>query len=171
MGSGGGHGLLAGLHCFDDILVARATAQIAFQQFTDFAFRGFRVVCDQIDCTHHHPGGAKAALQAVAFFERGLHRVHGAVGLGQAFNGGDVGTTGLGGQNIARFNGAPVHLYRAGPALGGIAADMGAGEFEGFAQGLYQERVGGEVKAVRLAIDFELNLHKLRLHRWVKLNG
>ena len=81
----------------------------------------------------------------MAFLESGLHGVHGAVGFGQAFNGGDVSTAGLGCQNIARLDGTPVHDDGAGTALCGVAADMGACQFEVVTQGLHQQRVGGEV--------------------------
>ena len=153
----------AKLHGFDDVLITRAAAQVAFQQLADLALARLGVVRGQIHCAHHHAGGAKAALKAVAFLESRLHWVHGAVGFGQAFDGGDVRATGLRGQDVARLDGAPVHDDGAGAALGGVAADMGAGEFEVFAQGLHQQGVGGEVKAAGFAIDIELDLHRTAL--------
>ena len=43
----------------------------------------------------------------------------------------------------------------------GVAADMGASEFELLAQHLHQQRVGRRLNALRFAVDFELNLHRL----------
>jgi hypothetical protein len=40
-GSGFGHGSLTLLHGLDDVLVARATAQVAFEQLANFALVGF----------------------------------------------------------------------------------------------------------------------------------
>ena len=95
------HSGCASAHRFDNVLVTCAAANIAFQMLANFNLAGFGVVIAQVDRAHHHAGGAKAALQAVAFFKRRLHRVHGAVFGGQAFNGGDVCTLGLCGQHVA----------------------------------------------------------------------
>ena len=54
-----------------------------------------------VNSAHDHAGGAKTALQTVAFFEGRLHGVHGAVGMRQAFNGGHFSTLGLCGEHVA----------------------------------------------------------------------
>ena len=89
------------LHGLDDILVTGATAQIAFEQFANFEFAGVGVTLGDVDCAHDHAGRAETALQAVTFFECRLHGVHGAVGLGHAFNGGDFGALRLCGEHVA----------------------------------------------------------------------
>ena len=155
----GSHGRLALLHGFDDVLVASAAADIALQQGADVVRVGLGVVLAQIDCAHHHAGGAKTALQPVAFLESRLHRVHGAVGSGQPFNGGDLRTICLGRQHIAGFDGSPIHDDGTGAALGGVAAHMGAGEFELLTQHLHQQGVGRNLKRRRLAVNLELNMH------------
>ena len=59
------------------------------------------VAVGNVNRAHDHAGGAKTALQTVALFEGGLHGVHGAIGMRQAFNGGDFGALGLGGEHVA----------------------------------------------------------------------
>ena len=151
------------MHGFDNVLVAGAAADIAFQQLANFAFAGLRVVLAQIDRTHHHAGGAKTALQAVALFESRLHRVHGAVFFGQPLDGGDLAAVSLRGQNIARLDGTPVHDDRAGAALGRITADVRASQQQPLSQHLHQQRVGRRLHLGRFTVYLELNLHSLGL--------
>ena len=84
------HGGSALLHSQDDVLVARAAAQVAFELFANLCFVGVGMALTQVHRTHHHARGAKAALQTVALLERRLHRVQRAVGSGQPFDGGDL---------------------------------------------------------------------------------
>ena len=67
-----------------------------------------------------------------------LDRVHGAV-AGQALNGGDLVPAGLGGEHRARLHGLAVEQHRAGPAGGGVAADVCRGEVGHVAQALLEE--------------------------------
>ena len=85
--------------------------------------------------------------------------MHGAVGGGQAFDGGELSAGGLGGQHVAGLDGTPVHHDGAGAALRSVTAHMGSGEMQAFAQHLHQQGVGRHINAVRFAIDFQLNLH------------
>ncbi len=55
----------------------------------------------QIDRAHDHAGGAVAALQTVAFFERSLPGVQAVVRLGQTFDGGDLLALDFAQQHIA----------------------------------------------------------------------
>ena len=71
--------------------------------------------------------------------ERGLHGVQPA-GPGDALDGGDAGTFELNRQQRAGFCGLAVEVDRAGPALAGVAADVGAGELQLLAQEVDQER-------------------------------
>ena len=126
------------LHCFDNVLITRATAQIAFKLFTNFLLAGIGVFFAEVDSAHDHAGCAKTALQAVALLEGSLHRVHGAVGLGQAFDGGDLCVGCLGEQHIARLHRITIDDDGASATLRSIATHMGAGEMEVFTQGLHQ---------------------------------
>ena len=95
---------------------------------------------------HHHPGGAIAALQTMAVFKRGLHGVHRAVWLGQAFDRGDLSALRLCQQHITRFDRIAVHEDRAGTALRGVTAHVGASQVEVLAQRLDKlgVRCGGQ---------------------------
>ena len=48
--------------------------------------------------------------------------------FGEPLDGGEPRAVGLHGEDVAGFDGASVHMDRAGAALGGIAADMRAGK-------------------------------------------
>jgi len=122
------HSSSAVLHCFDDVLVTRTTAEVAFELFTNFLLASIRVFFAEVDGTQHHARGAKTALKAMALFERGLHGVHGAIGLGQTLDGGDLRIGRLSQQHIARFHRVAVHDNGTSAALGGIATHVGAGE-------------------------------------------
>ena len=87
----GFHGGSTLLHGLDDVLIARATAQIAFELLAYFGFSRLGMALTQIDRAHDHAGRAKTALQAMALFEGGLHGVQGAICGREAFDGGDLG--------------------------------------------------------------------------------
>src|ERR1700750_3113064 len=71
----------------DDILVARATAYVAFQPATYVALTGICMAIRKIDGAHDHARRAEAALQAVVEVEGLLHGVQvGAGGPGETFN-------------------------------------------------------------------------------------
>src|SRR5262245_55718680 len=55
----------AGEDRLDDVVVAGAAAQVAFQPDPHLLFGGVRVLVQQPNSSHHHPGGAVTALQAV----------------------------------------------------------------------------------------------------------
>src|ERR1035438_9516275 len=57
----------------DDVLVARAAAEIAFQTVADFFLGGARVALQQLTGSHDHAGRTKAALEAVLVPEGLLH--------------------------------------------------------------------------------------------------
>ena len=63
----------------------------------------------------------------MALFKSGLHGVHGAVRLGQAFDGGDLCVGYLGQQHIARLHRVAVDDDGTSTALRGVATHMGAG--------------------------------------------
>src|SRR3569832_437074 len=67
------HGGSTLLHGLDDVLVARAAADVAVQLLANFRFARVRVPLAQVERAHHHARRAEAALQAVAFLERRLH--------------------------------------------------------------------------------------------------
>src|SRR5947207_906202 len=90
-------------HRFDDVMVAGAAADVAFQLLPDGGLVELAAIAlHDIDRRHDHAGGAIAALQAVIVAERGLHRVQ-FVALGDALDRGDAGAGRLAGQYGAGF--------------------------------------------------------------------
>ena len=73
------------------------------------------------------------------FAEGFLHRVQ-RVAVGKALDRGDVFAVDLAGEDRAGFDRQTVNMNGAGAALGRIAADMGAGHAQTFAQILNQKR-------------------------------
>ena len=147
------------LHCFDNVLITRAAAEVALELFTNFLLAGIGVFFAEVDGTQHHAWGTETALQAMALLEGGLHGVHGAIGLGQTLDGGNLGVGRLGQQHIARLHRVAVNNNGARAALGGVATHMGAGEVEVFTQGLHQQSIGCRLDSDRLAVNGEMGLH------------
>ena len=79
-------------HRLDDVLIAGAATEVALQPFSDLGVARVGVLRQQVDRGQHHAGRAVAALQAVAFLERGLHRMPARrrFAVGQTLDGGDA---------------------------------------------------------------------------------
>ena len=114
-------------HRPNDVVVAGATADVAFQAFAHGTLIGGLAALDEVDRTHDHPGGAETALQGVAFAESLLHRMQG-IGGSDALDGGDRGAVDLTGQHRTRFHGTSIQMDRARPALAGITTHVGTGQ-------------------------------------------
>src|SRR6185312_15513079 len=119
--------LRRGEHGIDDVVVARAAAEVALEPVADFLLTGIRVLLEQVRGAHDHAGCAVAALQPVLLVERPLHRVQLAV-LRKPLDGGDLGTVGLHREHRARLDRLAVDVHRAGAARRGVATDVGAGQ-------------------------------------------
>src|SRR5258708_5318426 len=117
-----------------DVLVTGAAAEGAFNAVAHVLFARIWIALEQIAGGHDHPRRAVAALQAVFVPEGLLHDVQLAV-RGQAFDGRHLRAVGLDGEDGARLDGLAVDEDRAGAALAGVAADIGAGEAGGGAEG------------------------------------
>src|SRR5215469_7629409 len=89
---------------------------------------------------HDHAGRAEAALQAVHHAKAFLQRRQRAVGIGHAFDGGDLAAIGLHGEHGAGFHRHAVDIDGAGTAMGGLAADMGAGHLQILADEMHEQR-------------------------------
>src|SRR3546814_15446254 len=79
---------------------------------------------------HDHARRAEAALQTVHLGEALLQGVQGAVGRRHALDRGDRGTLGLHREDRAGLHRFAVHVDRAGTAVGGLTADVGAGQHQ-----------------------------------------
>ena len=65
--------------------------------------------------------------------------MQGAVGIGHAFDGADMGAVRLHGEHGARLHRLAIEVDRAGAAMAGVAADMGSGEVQLLAQEVDQQ--------------------------------
>ena len=136
----------------DDVLVAGAAADVAFEPMPHVAFCRRRIAPGEIDGAHHHAGRAEAALQPVVPVESLLHRVERALfaaGRGQALDGGDGGAVGGDRKHRAALDGHAVDMDDAGAALRRVAADMRAGEVEILAQQVGQKQGRIDVNFIR----------------------
>ena len=103
---------------------------------------------------HDHARRAEAALQAVAVDEGLLDRVALAA-RAQAFDGGDRRPSACSASIVQLFTGSAVEQHRAGAALAGVAADVGAGQAERARAALRPAGVRLDLQLHGLAVDGE----------------
>lgn len=89
---------LAALDGFDDVVIARATTDVAFETFANFLLAGVWMILEQLHGRHHHAWRAETALQSVALTEGRLHRVQFSI-VAQAFDRRDLSALGLDSQD------------------------------------------------------------------------
>ena len=119
--------------------------------------RGFLVGLEQGVARHQHPRRAVAALQAVLLEETLLHGVELAVLL-EALHGHDLAAVGLDSEDGAGLHGPPVEEHCAGPAVGGVASDVGAGETEDLPDEVHEEKTRVHLGLVGGAVHGDLDL-------------
>ncbi len=124
--------------CLDDVVIAGAATEVAFQPLSRLMFVGRGTGFNQLDGTHDHPRCAEAALEGMVLMKGLLHRVEFAA-LGQPLDGCDGGSIGFDRQHGAALHGTTVDVNDAGPAVAGIAADVGSGELQFVAKQLNEE--------------------------------
>src|SRR5436190_18227255 len=117
-------GVLDGL---DDVVVARAAAEVALELVANLLLRGLGIALDELRRRHDHAGSAEAALQAVLLPEAFLDRVELAV-LGHPFDGRDLGAVGLDRKHGAGLHRLALEMNGAGAALAGVAPHVRAGQ-------------------------------------------
>ena len=110
-----------------DVLIARATAQMAGQHVTNLRLVRIRLMRQQLRHRHQDPRRAEAALQAVQFMEGLLDRMQGTVGPRQPFHRADIAPLGLHRQHQAAARRTAIHQHGARAAHAMLAAHMGAG--------------------------------------------
>src|SRR5437763_7563918 len=88
------------LHRFDDVLIARAPADVARQRPADLLLGWARVLGEQRSAGEHHAGRTEAALQSVLLFEPLLDRVERAAAA-EPFHRCDLASVGLYGEHRA----------------------------------------------------------------------
>src|SRR5262249_51619396 len=91
--SAASHVLRARRDGFDDVVIAGAAAQVAFQLLADgLVVEVVAFTVDHVDRGHDHAWRAEAALKTVMLAERRLHRMQFGRARGQAFDRQHVGT-------------------------------------------------------------------------------
>src|SRR5919106_1024570 len=111
----------------DDRLIAGAPAVVAGQVGADLGAGRVRPGREQLGRGEQHAGRAIAALQRVAL-EEGVLEVDDLAILGQALDGIDPQSVGLGGEHQTAAHDLPLNPDRARPAHAVLAADVRAGE-------------------------------------------
>ena len=139
-----------GLH---DRLIAGAAAEVALQRRFDGAGIGARVFHPQPVKRHHKARGAKAALAAVMFDHRRLHRMQPAIGAAQMLDRDDMAAMARGKEadaGVHRLIAQPAVMqasdqHRAGAAVALGAAFLGAGQAAVQAQEVQQRIAGADL--------------------------
>ena len=151
--------LLGGvLHRPNDLVVARAAAQVAGEPIANGALVGVRVAVQQGLGSDDEAGGANAALQRRMLEKLLLNRVQ-AVALGDAFNGGDLGPFRLRSQHQAGADQAAIDDHRAGTAVASAAAFLGAELADLVAQRVEQGLLRRAEKIDLIAVDGGADVH------------
>jgi hypothetical protein len=143
-------------------MVARTSADVAFEGVAYFFFRWFGISFQKIGSGHNHARSAEAALQAMHFFEAFLQWMQRSVCC-HTFDGGDFTTIGLHGQHGAAFYGLAIYMNGARATTGGVAAHMSAREAEHIAQVKNKEEAGLHIVRVVYTVDFYMDLHRRKV--------
>jgi hypothetical protein len=120
------------------VLISGAAANIAFQSFADFLFRGIGVPIENLLGRHDHTRRTEPALQSVLVPEGFLDSMELPVG-GQALDRKNVRAVGLNSEHGATFYGFAVDLYRARSAQRRFTPDVRASEAHDFAEIVNQQ--------------------------------
>ena len=110
----------------NDLYIAGTAAVVVFQRLDDLLLRGSGILVQQGLGCQDHPRRAEAALDGAHVQERLLDGMEAAVLPLQALNGEDLCPVHPGHLGNAGADGPPVHQHRAGAAVAGAAAVLGA---------------------------------------------
>ena len=140
----------------DDVVVPRAAAEVPLEALADRGLVGRGAAVDEADRREHHPRRAVAALQRVVIVERLLYGMELAVPR-EPLDRRDLHAVGLDAEHRARLHRLAVHEHGAGPARGGVAADVRPGETEPLAE-------HEDEKLPRLELEVVLNAVRGQRH-------
>src|SRR5438094_2860725 len=155
-----GWGATGQLHRVDDVLVARAAAQVPAQRVADLRIAGGCVVAQERDERHEDARSAEAALQRVRLAESGLQRVELVrAARREALDGRQLSAVRLHRQHQAGAHRLAVEQHGAGAAHAVLAADVGAGEPQVLAQEVAQEEPRLDVAPVLDPVDGHVDRH------------
>jgi hypothetical protein len=158
--SGKGRGGIA--HGCDDAVIGSASTEVSGHVFSDFDIRSCMPFTDTGDCRHDLARRAIAALEGVVFEKGFLHRMQGAVVTGNAFDRGYLTVLDLGRQGETGEHSLAIDMTGTGTALALIAAFFGTGQIEMFAQGIEKRHAGLDIEPMRLSVDVEIEVDRLR---------
>jgi hypothetical protein len=113
----------------DDIVVTRATANVALQTVADVIFTEFSgAFMNQIDSAHDHARRTKAALQTVMLPEHRLQGMKLAIVGCHPFDGRDRAAARLPCKHRTGFDGITIDKNHARTTLAGVATHMRSGQ-------------------------------------------
>src|SRR2546428_517832 len=142
----------------DDLRVARAAAEVAFQRGADRLAIGPRLALEEGQRRQQHAGRAEAALHGAVAHERLLQRVQATVAL-QPAQRDDGAASQPGGQNEARGHRPPVEQHRADAAHALVAALLDVEDAQRVAQQLEQRLVRAHLDLSRAPVEDEARDH------------
>ena len=144
------HGGRPGHDRCDDVLIAGAAADIALEAVAHARLRsGVGFALGERHRAHDHAGRAEAALQAVIFGERLLHRMQALTARPrQALDRRQLAPSSIGASKVQLFTDSPSNMHDTGAALAGVAADMRAGQVQVLAQQI-GDQLAGSTSTVR----------------------
>src|SRR5437867_10396924 len=148
-----------GLDGVDDLRVAGAAAEVAFERGADGVAVGARLALQEGERGQEHSGRAEAALHGAVAHERVLQRVQAAVAL-EAPQRHHRAAAQAGGQHQARRHRPAVEQHRADAAHALVAAFLDVEDAERLAQQLEQRLVGAHVDLARPAVEDEPRDHR-----------
>ena len=146
----------------EDLLVARAPAQVARQRLADLRVARARVSPQQIVAGHDQPGRAEPALHTARLDERPLYLVQAiTVSARDPLDGHDIASLRLRGEHEARADDLAVEVDRARSALALLACVLRSGEIEMLAQRVEQAlALPHAVHLAALAVDGQRQAHR-----------
>ena len=153
LGAGGGAGG-GGEDGVDDLAVAGAATEHATERVEHLFLRGPGTPAQELGRGHQHAWGADPALRRAVAVEGPLQAREGAV-PGQALDGEDVAARDLAQRHQTGANLLAVEQHRAGAAIAGVAADLGADQPELLAEHVGEARERPRAHPDRALVDRE----------------
>src|SRR5262249_27492464 len=153
-------------HGIEQLLVARAPAQVARQRLADLGVARTRASPQQVVAGDDQPGGAEPALHATRLDERALYLVQPVtdtltLGVGDSLDGHDIAALRLRGEDEARTHELVVEVDRARSALALLACVLRSGEIEMLAQRVQEAgALPHTVRLAGLAVDGQRQAHR-----------
>ena len=146
------------LHCVDDVVVARAAAEVALEPEADLLLRRVRALLQQRHRRHHETRRAEAALERMVLVEGLLDGMQPGVS-GQALDRRHRASVGLDGQHRARLHRLPVEQHGARTTRSRVAADVRPLQPQVLAQEVDEQRARLDVRGLLGAVDRNRELH------------